>query len=654
MKKNGRRILTVLLGITVCLSLFLIATPAKATLEPDEIVISLGTVASDNFMTISNAFAMADFEHLLTVRIETPGTYYVGLSGYPDALRIRSNTIFDLNGSTLIRAGGMANIIQNVDFNGSRDNGTGYTQTYNFTIKNGTLSGLDGSDEEVNLVNIGHASDVTFDGISFDSCKSHLLELCGCKNVVVKNCSFTSFTGTVASEGKEALQLDICNNDFNPSWNSSYNADNTVCQNITIQNCVFKDYPSAVGNHHTLLGHHSSGIKILNNRFENAMNTTGRAIGCFGFDNSEVKGNIITGKYGYGILVSGGSVSVENNTINNVAYTPLYMTTCGSYVLGSTGTTLENITASTVKGNTLVASGDIVPLSICSGTQVSEVSGNKISTTGNNALSITGEFNGKATQVGQLKNNEITTTATKAKSYGILVSTGAKVNSISENTIQSKLTAIWITSNSMVGSILNNSAVNSSAENGIYVYQSTVNNIKGNKITGSNGYGIRMTGESVVGTIDSNTVNSTDTAIEVNTGSKVTNITNNSMIKSSGKTGIIVTGAGSSATTIKSNNIIGAVNNGIAVMSSGKVGTIDSNTIKGKENAIHVSSSGQITTISANKEITSTTLSGIYVTGGTVSTIKGSTITGTGKYGIGVVSSGKVGTINSCAIQGKE
>lgn len=654
-----------ILSSVLCACLFISIVPSSLSMaaeseslpEKGPIILSLTENASDNYYSIMDAFSQADDSHILNIKIGSAGTYPVGVSG-PNALKIRSNIIFDLNGATLTRSGGMANIFQNVDFNGNRD-GTGYDQTHNFTVKNGILDGQGGSDEESNFINIGHARDFSFENLVIKNCKgSHLIELTGCKNATISSCTFTGFIGEFADVGKEAVQLDISHYDPVDPWNSTYNtSDDAVCQNITIEGCTFKDYPSAIGNHHTLTGHHSSNINILNNRFENSLNTKGRAIWCFGFDNSTVKGNIITGNYGYGIYISGGSVNIENNTMEDVSYTPLYLTFCTSVnvVDGITSEVKESISAANIKDNIFTVQGAIVPLSIGASSNVQEVSGNILSTTAETALTISGKVENEGSlpaSVQLIKNNDIKTTCTSSDNigYGICCKTNAVVGTITGNTINANKDAIYVSSGASVGSIINQTKVSSTTGNGIFITAASVSTIKENTINATKGYGIRFTSNARSSLIQSNNIAALTSGIYVGSGSSVTEITSNTA-KASGGTGIYLTGA--KVTNIKSNTITGSTEYGIAVLSSATVGSIEANSITSKNDGIRVSRSN-VSNIYNNPKITSTAANGIYSTSASkISNITWNTISSCATNGICITSTGGVGkiqynTIKSC------
>ena len=537
--------------------------------------VELSDNAFDNFYTLSNTIAQADETHMLTVKIAKPGKYKISSDG--SAIMMRSNTILDLNGSTLIRSGNnINNLFQNEDFEGNRDNG-GYNQTYNFGIKNGTLDGSGGSLDEQNLVNFGHANNITLENINFKNCKnSHLVELTGCKNATVKGCTFTGFSGSGKSGDytvKEALQLDICHKS-DITWNGTYKLDDTVCKDITVENCVFKDYPSGVGNHHTLVGtkKHNSNIKIKNNKFINTLSEKGYAIWCFGFEKSLVSGNTISGNYETAIMISAGSVTVSGNTVSNVSYAPIYVTKSTSSASGSK-TKEETANSCVIKNNTFTTKGNYDAVSVYSGSKLLELQGNKIGSEKKSAV----YCSGKGSSIKTLKNNTIT----KAGEYGIAVANKAKIDTVNKNTVTGKKAGIRVTSGALIKNIKDNKKITSASGEAIWVSDSKITNITSNTVNSSASYGIGAASKAQIDSISKNSISAKKAGVRVTSGASVKDISGNKKITSTSEDGIMISGAG--VTNIDKNTIKNCGANGIFVSSTGKVSKIEANTVSGNK-----------------------------------------------------------------------
>lgn len=492
--------------------------------KTETVVISLSTNKSDeytNLTTLQNALDKATNDKKLTVKIETKGTYYVA-SSTGRAIIMRSNTTLDLNGSTIIRSGAMYNLIQNASVGQGSipGDGSGYSMTKNITICNGTLDGTGGDSGQYNLVNIGHANGVKLVEVSFKNCRGgHLVEFAGCKNCIVKNCEFTGFSGDASLDDNEALQIDICNNDVASSnWNGVYKSDSTVCQNIVVDGCSFKDYPSGVGNHHTLKGKHSSGLTVINSSFTNSKNTKQYAVRLYAFDNSTVSGNKVTGNYENGIRVSGGnSVDITCNTVSSKTCDPIYITVSSSYVEGKKNTREDEYASKCkVNNNTITSTGAKAAMSIFTGSGVTEIIGNTIKATGNSddaeAIIISG-----SSSVGTIKNNNIYSTY----SEGIFVAKNSTVNSITGNTIRGYNEGIFVSSGATVKSITDNTSITSVKESGIYVTgDAKATTISNNVISNCGECGITISSSGITSTINSNNIsNCEDYGIRVNNSS---------------------------------------------------------------------------------------------------------------------------------------
>lgn len=271
----------------------------------------------NNYNAINNVVCSSDGVTPLTIILPAGGTYYIDTTtGY--AFRLRSNTTVDLNGCTLMRSGDLirTNFFQCANAYGDKT-GTGYYMAQNITIKNGTLNGQGFASNAiaVNMLNFGHATNINILNVHlYNSYEGHLIEFSGCQNCTVENCVFSGFYGT-PNGGSEALQLDISKT----GWNGAYTADSSVCRNMLIKNCTFYDYPTGVGNHHTLSEkHHNQNITITGCNFYNSYrwSTLGPAIRAYSFDNSNIYNNNIEGIYSEGIRIAGGNASFTDNRID--------------------------------------------------------------------------------------------------------------------------------------------------------------------------------------------------------------------------------------------------------------------------------------------------------------------------------------------------
>ena len=273
--------------------------------------------AENNLKALKSAFAQGGQDKVLRVTVSKRGIYYIGSDKRSSTIKIRSNTIFDLNGATLIRNHNTGNFIQNVSSEGKQDIG-GYDLSTDITIMNGVLDGGKYINNSSNIINIGHAKNVTIQNVSLRNIKGgHFLEFAGVKDSLVKSCTFSNSKGNDPIEDiYEAIQIESCSGLVDAKWNNTYLLDKTACKNITITDCQFYDCTYGVGNHHAIAQNHCQNIFITNNIFY-SRNSDGFAIRSCAFDNLVIKNNTILGKFSRGISIHGGSALITGNKIGS-------------------------------------------------------------------------------------------------------------------------------------------------------------------------------------------------------------------------------------------------------------------------------------------------------------------------------------------------
>ncbi|MBO6046993.1 MAG: right-handed parallel beta-helix repeat-containing protein [Erysipelotrichaceae bacterium] len=570
MTKKARYLLKSIIVSCMVFGALLISTATVKAASSVSVTLETGKGAAyDNYKALQGALdkaSSATSGSPLTVKISGSGTYYIAKSS-GGALKIRSNTTLNLNGATLVRHGEMKNLVQNADSKGNQSAG-GYGLSENITIKNGTLDGSGGDfGSRYNVVNFGHADNVKFSDVSFKNCYgAHLIELCGCSNSTVSDCTFTGWTlksGDTKSD-HEAIQLDIAYNGANCNWNGTFKSDKTPCKNITIDGCQFKDYPSGVGNHHTVNGYHNTNIKITNNTFKNTLAATDPAIWAFGFDNSKISGNKITGNYTRAIYVASGDVDVIDNSIGSSS-SPfnghgIYCNNAKEYKAGSgSSTTTGYVSGGNIKSNSVYVKGNdektgkvSIGLVVYGKSALDEVSSNTIVSEAYYGVHISAS--GSAIDV--LKNNTIKST----KKVGLaLTSSGAITSKAEGNTIEGKTRGVQVSSKGRIadfGDQDNGNEISSNGDYGVLVTGSgsKIDAIEGNTITASKGKGIAIQGSGKSSDISYNTV------------------------ESSGSHGIYVTKT--TVTEINYNTVNSCSGSGIYLTSKGKVKNIKYNELK--------------------------------------------------------------------------
>lgn len=575
----------------------------------------------NNYLQLQDALSRADGVHKLTVVIANTGSFEIA----PEvniALQMRSNTVLDLNGATLLRDGAMGNLIQVSDLDGGHIS-TGYNLAQNITVKNGTLNGKNGSELPCNLVNVGHSANLTFSNVTFLNCRGgHLLEMTGCKNCLVEKCTFSGYQSSDNSVG-EAVQLDICSSSNGDSWNGVYctdeAGDGTPCQDITITGCTFQNYPTGVGNHHTLTGHHNKKITIKNNRFANNSTPHAPAIWAYGFDNSTISNNEITGKYVDGIRVSAGSVTISGNTIGSskspVSCSGFYITLANSYVWKKgVKCTEEHVSNTTVKKNKVYSKSSEDAFKVLGASKIKAIQENKIHSTRGGALLVSGKSN-----VTTVSSNTLT-----SKKDGFTVEGRGKVSSVTNNSINSERDGITASGGGSIGSI-NKTTVRASDA------------------------GVILKSKGKITTLSDGSVYGKDEAVKVDGGAHLTTISNEKM--ESGGRGLYVTGSGSQVSTMSKSHI-SAKKDGVYVSSKGTVSTCKNNSINSSGGAgIYVRKGASLKYAQSNT-VSARHGKGIHVSGGSIRKISGNSISRAGSDGIRV-SSGKVSSgISSNKISG--
>ena len=162
----------------------------------------------------------------------------------------------------------------------------GYTGTHDVVISGGIFDGNENLAEKSTLVNTVHCKNIRIENCRFRHCSQwHFIEINSTENAIIKNCIFDGHSYTSINENllNELLQLDLSREgSYGPVYNCNgtlidFAKDDTVCQNISIENCIFKcaGFP-AIG-HHGDCAHH--GIEIIGNIFDGTSGLYGKSRG---------------------------------------------------------------------------------------------------------------------------------------------------------------------------------------------------------------------------------------------------------------------------------------------------------------------------------------------------------------------------------------
>lgn len=166
----------------------------------------------------------------------------------------------------------------------------GYTATENVVIENLIFDCNADFAKKSTTVGLGHARDIILKNCHFINGKSsdlshhHYLEINGCRDVKVINCSFKRSLSPSTNGNSEMVNIDRAI-DGAYGYNTYYLGDGTTCDNIEIAGCKFKTYPKAevpsgyyvspaIGGHDSNTT--GSNIKIHDCQFEGDWITNGQ------------------------------------------------------------------------------------------------------------------------------------------------------------------------------------------------------------------------------------------------------------------------------------------------------------------------------------------------------------------------------------------
>lgn len=190
------------------------------------------------------------------------GTYYIS-----KPLVIGSNTTLSLSKNTVMKKTGnpipLYMLMSKVGTKG------GYKETENITVTGGKW------DEEYKKYNdkwggtqffFVHTTNLKIKNIEFcNNFATHFIELGGVNKVTISGCTFHGFKYASDNKIKECIQLDVNHNSDMMSGAGVY--DDSSCNNVTIKDNEFYDYPRAIGSHVAVDGVYHQNITISDNYF---------------------------------------------------------------------------------------------------------------------------------------------------------------------------------------------------------------------------------------------------------------------------------------------------------------------------------------------------------------------------------------------------
>ena len=186
-----------------------------------------------------------------------------GVYQLTSSLELEEYTTLEGLGKVVIQGTGINNYIRNKTTVETSE----YNGASNITIKNIIFDGLN-STGALTLLCFGHAKNIIIEKCHFkDSHTWHMIELNGCLNSIIKECTFENY-GRLGTNVTEVIQLDFMGDASLYPWSSKY--DNTACNGITIEKCYFNNVGGACIGHHSFKdGVLLRNVSILNNTFNN-------------------------------------------------------------------------------------------------------------------------------------------------------------------------------------------------------------------------------------------------------------------------------------------------------------------------------------------------------------------------------------------------
>lgn len=268
-------------------------------------LLTFNTKAADNKeITIApsnDKTGLTDFEHLRdalrdydTINLISGKTYIIGgkKNGVEKgALEVDSNTTINAKGATIKQINPGKGIFKTTQ----SATGGGYSAMVNVTINGGTYYGSTKKSNTFSLVKFFHGNNIKITNASFKNVYTgHLLELAGCKNVLVENCYFGGKYSEKYNTKNEAVELDNCSEGC-LTLPSKKSYDNTACQNITFKNNTVV-FSRTFGSHFTYgkgKGKFNRNIYVYNNKLTSTADT---GLLIFNWYDSKIENNTIKGK----------------------------------------------------------------------------------------------------------------------------------------------------------------------------------------------------------------------------------------------------------------------------------------------------------------------------------------------------------------------
>lgn len=218
-------------------------------------------------------------------------TYYLDT-----AIRIRSNETIDAAGATLV--GEKIMIMNSTD-----SKSTGYKTAVNVTIRGGIWKNKQSSGYKKTMIQFAHSSGIKLQNLKvYTNYRGHGIELIGCKNVDIENCTLKAVGSCPSKCLEEQLQIDLATPKTAPgickNWGSKY-CNGLPCADITVESCTISGARALCANYASRESRYRKGknfhknIKIINCKLTGK---SSEACALFNTISATVKGNKIVTK----------------------------------------------------------------------------------------------------------------------------------------------------------------------------------------------------------------------------------------------------------------------------------------------------------------------------------------------------------------------
>lgn len=444
----------------------------------------------------------------------------------------------------------------------------GYSQGNNITISGGIWDGnvTDPSQMYTSLISLRHAEGITIKNTTLKNGNGlHMLVLDGIKNANIdhvnfENCvyytgkdagyygevpikdigAYTELEKATLAQFKEAVHIDA----MNKIGTEILPLDNTVCADITVQNCTFENVLAGVGAHHTELpdGKTHNNIVIQNNTFKGLKGT---AVCAMRMKDAVIKDNTADDVYAFANICQ-STASLSGNVVTNAHDVATYISDSSSAVLDC-----ENYEISTNFLREDEFAVDVLDTSVCTIKNSTVKNGGRGGIGARNGSTVTVENTNLTVSTRELKTIKSnpagilidrssgtltgnTITGVQGKDYGILVQQNTNQTvSVKNNEITHGYLGIGVL-NSLGTIDLTGNTVSDMSSNGIWLWESRAL-IDGNEISkvGDKLAAIQVNSENIPSgtmTIRKNKINGTYWGIYV-TGEKGIRVEGNTVTK---------------------------------------------------------------------------------------------------------------------------